>query len=160
MNAEDRKHVLRMFDHGLYIAGAGQGEAAIANAITWLTQCSFTPPLIMAAVRKDGRLHDLIIEKGAFAVNVVGKGQQEMVAAFFKPAQVEGSAMNGYRFAAGPATEAPLFTDCPAWFEARVRDIVERGDHTVFVAEIVAAGVRDPQAQALTLRDTPWSYGG
>lgn len=160
MNAEDRKHVLRMFDHGLYIVGAGQGDAAVANTITWLSQCSFSPPLIMTAVREEGRLHDLIIEQGVFAVNVVGKSQQEMVAAFFKPASVEADAMNGYRFAAGPDTGAPLFVDCPAWFEARVRDVVKRGDHTVFVAEVIAAGVRDPQAQALTLRDTPWSYGG
>jgi len=160
MNAEAKKHVLRMFDHGLYIVGAGHGEQAVANAITWLTQCSFTPPLVMMAVRREGRLHDLILDVGHFAVNVVGKDQQKMVSAFFKPAQVEGSMMNGYRFEAGPVTGSPLFVDCPAWFEAVVRDVVEGGDHTVVVAEVVEAGVHDPQAQALTLRDTPWSYGG
>lgn len=160
MKQEDRKHVLRLFDHGLYIVGAGQNEDVVANGVTWLSQCSFTPPLIMAAVRREGRLHDQIEKTGAFSVNVVGKGQQEMVATFFKPAQVSGNTMNGYRFEPGPATGAPLFVDCPAWFEVDVRDVVKRGDHTVFIAEVVEAGVRDPEAKALTLRDTPWSYGG
>lgn len=160
MKPEDRKHVLRMFNHGLYIVGAGQNENAVANGVTWLSQCSFNPPLIMMAVRKEGRLHDKIEKTGTFSVNIVGKDQQEMVAAFFKPAQVSGDTMNGYRFESGPATGSPLFLDSPAWFEAKVLDTIKRGDHTVFIAEVIEAGVRDPKAQILMLHDTPWSYGG
>jgi flavin reductase (DIM6/NTAB) family NADH-FMN oxidoreductase RutF len=48
----------------------------------------------------------------------------------------------------------------PAWLEARVTDKVERGDHTVFVGEVVAAGVRDAAVKPLLLSETPWSYGG
>jgi hypothetical protein len=34
------------------------------------------------------------------------------------------------------------------------------GDHTVFVAEFVNAGVRDAQSTPLLLRDTGMNYGG
>jgi flavin reductase (DIM6/NTAB) family NADH-FMN oxidoreductase RutF len=37
---------------------------------------------------------------------------------------------------------------------------VTYGDHTVVVAEVVEAGVRDPNARPLALRDTSWHYGG
>jgi flavin reductase (DIM6/NTAB) family NADH-FMN oxidoreductase RutF len=149
-----------MIDHGLFILGAGQGADAVANGVTWLTQASFTPPLIMVAIRVEGRLHAMVEQTGAFSVNVVGFDQQEMVQTFFRSAEVEGDRMNGYVFEPGPATGSPLFPDTPAWFEARVRDAVKGGDHTVFVAEVIEAGVRDAAAKALNLSDTSWQYGG
>ena len=160
MKQEDRKHVLRMLEHGLYILGAGEGESAVANAVTWLTQCSFQPPLVVAAIRVEGRLHDAVLEKKAFSVNILAEDQQDMASAFFKPSEVKANTMNGYAFEPGPETGSPLFVDTPAWFEARVQDVVIGGDHTVFVAEVVEAGVRDAEARTLILRDTPWSYGG
>ncbi len=160
MDAKAKKLALRMLVHGVYIVGAGKGEGAIANGVTWLTQASFEPPLIMAAIRVDGRLHDAILESGAFSVNLVAAEQQEMVKTFFKPAETRGETINGYAFEPGPATGSPIFVDAPAWFEAQVRHSFHGGDHTVFVAEVVEAGVRDPEAKPLALHDTPWQYGG
>ena len=160
MKQEDRQNVLRMIEHGLYILGAGEGENAVANAVTWLTQCSFQPPLVVVAIRVEGRLHDAVLDTGAFSVNMVAADQQDMASAFFRPSQVGGNTMNGYTFEPGAEAGSPLLIDSPAWFEARVRDVVTGGDHTVFVAEVVAAGVRDAEAKTLILRDTPWTYGG
>ena len=80
--------------------------------------------------------------------------------AFFRPAQLEDNKLNGYTFESGPVTGAPIFLDAPAWFECQVTDLVRRGDHTVVVAEVVEAGVRDPDATPMALRDTTWHYGG
>jgi len=49
--------------------------------------------------------------------------------------------------------------DPPAWFDCRVANEVGGGDHTIFVAEVVDAGVRK-DAEPLTLRDTGFFYGG
>jgi flavin reductase (DIM6/NTAB) family NADH-FMN oxidoreductase RutF len=73
---------------------------------------------------------------------------------------VDGDLLNGYRFEPGPETGAPVLVDVPYWFEARVTDTVKRGDHTVFVAEVVNAGVRDESVTPLLLRSTGMSYGG
>ena len=54
--------------------------------------------------------------------------------------------INGLAFEPGPETGAPLLLDLPAWFEARVTDMVKRGDHTVVVAEVINAGLRNPDA--------------
>jgi flavin reductase (DIM6/NTAB) family NADH-FMN oxidoreductase RutF len=40
-----------------------------------------------------------------------------------------------------------------------VVDEVRRGDHTIFVGEVVAAGVRREE-EPLTLRDAGFAYGG
>ena len=39
-------------------------------------------------------------------------------------------------------------------------DTIKRGDHTVFVAEVVGAGVRDAAATPMLLRSTGMNYGG
>jgi flavin reductase (DIM6/NTAB) family NADH-FMN oxidoreductase RutF len=53
-----------------------------------------------------------------------------------------------------------LLLETPYWFEATVTDTVKRGDHTVFVAEVVNAGVRDAKAAPMLLRSTGMNYGG
>jgi flavin reductase (DIM6/NTAB) family NADH-FMN oxidoreductase RutF len=73
---------------------------------------------------------------------------------------VEGNRINGYLFEPGPQTGAPLLVDLPTWFEARVTDAVKRGDHTIFVAEVINAGLRDPKARPLVMWNTGWFYGG
>ena len=160
MDKEAKKIALRMLVHGIYIIGAGEGEDAVANGVTWLTQASFEPPLVMAAIRVDGRLHDAVQKAGAFSVNLVSTEQQEMVQTFFKPAETRGATINGCAFELGPATGSPIFADAPAWFEVRVRHSFHSGDHSVFVGEVVEAGVRDADAKPLALHDTPWQYGG
>ncbi len=160
MNIEAKKAALRMLVHGVYIVAAGQGEDAIANGVTWLTQASFKPPLIMAAIRADGRLHEAILNTGAFSVNLVAAGQQEMVKTFFKPAETRENTINGYAFEPGPFTRSPIFVDAPAWFEVQVRHSFHSGDHSVFVGEVVEAGVSNADAKPLALHDTPWQYGG
>lgn len=160
MDPEVKKQVLRKSTYGMYIVTAGSGEEIAAGAVNWLSQASFTPPLIMVGIRGDGHLHPLIERSGTLAVNILAANLQGVAAAFFRPSQVEAGRINGYAFQPGPETGSPLLVDLPAWFEARVSDAVRRGDHTVFVAEVVGAGLRDAQAKPLVMWDTSWFYGG
>jgi flavin reductase (DIM6/NTAB) family NADH-FMN oxidoreductase RutF len=116
--------------------------------------------LIAAAVKTDNDTHRLIERTGTFAVNVLGEDQLDIGKAFFRSATLEGDTINGHPFEAGPETGAPLLVELPYWFEARVTDTVRRGDHTVFVAEVVNAGVRDDTATPMLLRATGMNYGG
>lgn len=81
---------------------------------------------------------------------------------FFRSTSREGNTLNGQPFEPGPATGAPLITACPWWFECRVTDTVKGGDHTVYVAEVVEAGVRDgaERRTPLLLRSTGMNDGG
>ncbi len=160
MDPEIRKRTLRLITYGLYVLTAADGEEIAAGTINWLSQASFNPPLVMVGVKRDSHLHALIERTGQFAVNILGAGQKEIAAAFFRPTQVSEGRLNGYPFERGPQTGAPLLLDLPAWFEARVTDAVRRGDHTVFVAEVIEAGLRDPDARPLEMWDTGWYYGG
>lgn len=158
MDLSEKKKALRLLTYGLYVVTARDNNGCAGGTITWLSQSSFEPPLVMAAVQRKSSLNQAITTSGAFAVHIVGKSQKQLASSFFKTATVEGDRLNGYRFEPG-VTGAPVLVDAPAWLECRVVQTAQRGDHTVFLAEVVAAGIRREE-EPLTLRDTGFFYGG
>ena len=158
MDPTAKKKALRMLSYGLCVATARDDSGPAAGTINWISQSSFTPPLVMAAIKADSGLHRAIAASRAFAVHIVGKSQKEMATAFFKGAQPSGNSLNGYRVETGE-TGAPLLVDAVAWFECRVVNELAGGDHIIFVGEVVGAGVRSDE-EPLTLRETGFSYGG
>jgi flavin reductase (DIM6/NTAB) family NADH-FMN oxidoreductase RutF len=156
-----KQSVLRKLPYGMYVMTAvGAGGAPAASTLTWISQCSFQPPLVMIAIQKTSKMHEAVEASGGLAVNLLGQEQREIAKAFFRAPAADAGRFGAHRYEPGPLTGAPLLTDVPAWLEARVTDKVERGDHTVFVGEVVAAGVRDAAVEPLLLADTPWNYGG
>lgn len=143
MNDDAKKTALRMIPYGLYVMTAQSKDGASVSAATvnWVTQVGFSPPLIVVGVKKDSGGHDLVKVTGTFALNILGKGQSQLAFAFFKPAQRKGDLLNEHSFRAG-TTGAPILDAVPAWVECKLIDTVERGDHSVFIGEVVEAGVR------------------
>ena len=158
MDQAAKKKALRMITYGLCVATSRDDSGPAAGTINWISQSSFTPPLVMAAIKADSALHRAIAASRIFAVHIVGKTQKDFATAFFKGAQPSGDLLNGYRVETGE-TGAPLLVDAVAWFECRVVNQITGGDHTVFVGEVVGAGVRSDE-EPLTLRETGFFYGG
>lgn len=153
-----KKNALRKLTYGLYIATAKGADKPAGGTVNWISQSSFDPPLVMAGIKRESNLHQAIEFSRAFAIHVVGKSQKSMATSFFKGAEEIAGKLNGYAYILG-ATGAPLLVDAPAWIECKVTDVLQRGDHTIFVAEIVDAGVRSDQ-EPLTMRDAGFSYAG
>ncbi|PYO36299.1 MAG: flavin reductase [Candidatus Rokuibacteriota bacterium] len=143
MDPNMKKTALRMIPYGLYVLTAESKAGAAAATVNWVTQASFTPPLVAVGVKADSGAHAVIKEANAFALNVLGKGQQAMAFTFFKPAERQGSMISGEPYRAG-ATGAPILVNAPAFVECRVVATVEKGDHSIFVGEVVEAGVARP----------------
>lgn len=149
MNEDAKKTALRMIPYGLYVLTAeGQDGSIAAATVNWVTQTSFEPPLVVVGVKTDSGAHALIKEKGTFALNVLGKGQQQMAFNFFKSHEREGDSIGGEAFEMSPAG-APLLLNTPAWVECRLVETVERADHSIFIGEVTEAGVRqEPDGRA------------
>ncbi len=158
LNPSTRKLVLKRFSYGLYIATTAHGEVMAATTVTWVSQASFEPPLIMMAANVEGNFYELLEKSGQFALHLLRRDQDAMAAKFFKPAIVADGKLSGYDFTIGEQTGSPILTDAPAWLECVVTDTVVRGDHTIVVGEIVALDAREEEFDELGLRDTPWSY--
>jgi flavin reductase (DIM6/NTAB) family NADH-FMN oxidoreductase RutF len=167
MDTNVKKTALRMIPYGLYVLTSESEAGAIAAAtVTWVTQASFEPPLVVVAVKADSYIHGVIKEAKAFALNVLGKGQQSVAYNFFKSAAREGQEIGGEAFHAGK-TGSPILESTPAFIECKLTDSVEIGDHSVFVGEVVDVGVAQepegrPDEATLWLKDLGDTifYGG
>ena len=88
MDVNAKKTALRMIPYGLYIiTGETKDGEAAASCINWVTQVSFEPPLVAVGIKADSNTHAVIAAAGAFALNVLGKGQNDKAYAFFKPVE-------------------------------------------------------------------------
>ena len=157
MDPNAKKTALRMIPYGLYVLTAESGADTAAATVNWVTQTSFAPPLVAVGVKADSHVHAVIKQASAFALNVLGKGQEAVAYTFFKPAERQGATISGQPYRAG-STGAPILANAPAFVECRLVATVEKGDHSLFVGEVVDAGVaRPPEGRAddatLWLRD-------
>ena len=140
MDTDAKKTALRMIPYGLYVLTAASGDEVAAATVNWVTQASFDPPLVVVGVKADSETYRVLSESGAFALNVLGKGQGDIATSFFKPSIREGNTINDEHFHAG-ITGSPILASTPAYVECRALDRVERGDHAIVVGEVVEAGV-------------------
>jgi flavin reductase (DIM6/NTAB) family NADH-FMN oxidoreductase RutF len=132
---------LRMIPYGIYIMTAEAEDGALAAAtVNWVRQTSFDPRLVVVGVKADSSAHEVVKKIGAFALNMLGKGQQGAAFTFFKPAERDGDTIAGEPVRAG-ATGAPIRASAGASIECKVAEIVERGDDHIVIGEVVEANV-------------------
>ena len=123
-------------------------DRILAATVNRVTHASFKQPLVAVGVKTDSQIHDIFKTAGDFALNVLGKGQQGAAYAFFKPAERDGQKIYGEPFRAG-STGVAVLENTPAFIECRLVTTVEKGDHSIFVGEVVDAGVtQDPEGHA------------
>lgn len=160
MDSAAKRTALRAITYGLVVVTAKHDGRVAGACINWLTQTSFEPPLVALGIKADSETHAVAKSAGRLAVNVLAHDQFDIAKSFFRPTEIEGTSINGFEFEDGPVTGAPLLLDAPYWWEAIVLDVLERGDHSLFLTEVVEAGVRDESRAPLELRPTGLNYGG
>ena len=142
MDQDAKKTALRMIPYGIYVLTAESKDGSVTAAtVNWVTQASFSPPLVVIGVKADSGAHSIVKESGTFALNMLGKGQQGVAFNFFKSHERDGDSIGGEAFEKG-ASGAPILICAPAWVECKLTDTIERGDHSIFVGEVIEAGVR------------------
>lgn len=159
LDEQAKKTMLRKIPHGLYICGVKDGDEVNGFTASWVMQGSFTPPLVVNCVKNDSTSHSMIKSSGVFALSVLEAGQKDLAQKFFKPLRRAGNKFEDVDFYLGSETGCPIISDTLGYVECRVIGCVEHGDHTVFVGEVVGAGVHR-EGDALLLESTGWNYGG
>ncbi|MFO7803798.1 MAG: flavin reductase family protein [Desulfovermiculus sp.] len=147
---------LGQMTYGLYVVTAGQGQRIGGMIASWVSQVSYSPPLIMLAVHPKRYTHALIQEGEGFALHVLDRGHKDFLARFKGPDPAE--KFSGLEWRAG-VTGAPVLADCPAYMECRVVDSMAPGNHTLFVGQIVQAEI-STEADLLTSLDYSGMYVG
>lgn len=151
--------VLRQLTYGLYVVGVcGRPEEANAFVASWVTQCSFDPPLLLAAVSRDSYSHDLLQQGRVFSVNLLARDQDEIARLLVKPSHRVGDKLGKVDYYQ-EVTGAPILRDALAFLECKLISSSSPGDHLVAIGEVVNAGGK-PRGAIMTCADLGWHYAG
>ena len=157
MNEKYRQQSLRMFSYGVYIiSSVNEGEYCVST-ITWVSQASFEPPMISVCIKRNSASYEIVKKRREFILHLLGNNQKELASTFFKPTIFEYEKLNGQEFSL--ENNLPLLKDIPAYIQCKVVEILENGDHPLFLAEVVDAKINN-DSNPLELRKTGWTYGG
>ena len=157
MDEQSRKTALRMISYGMYILTSKFEDDYCAATVTWVSQASFEPPLISVCIKGDSASYAVVKGRGEFLLHLLGEDQKDLAASFFKPSILDNGLINGQKYQL--QDDLPLLMAVPAYIKCRVLDILEKGDHPLFLAEVIDAVINE-ESKPLELRKTDWSYGG
>jgi len=158
MNPEHKKTILRKIPNGLFITTAKDGDTATGAVISFITQISIEPSLIALSIRKKSSFYDVAEKNEYLAIHLPSKDQQLMVSSFFKIKDKLHDSINGYGFR-WSNLDNPLLDDIPMILEVKIIEIIDKGDHQLFICEIVNTVLRQ-DVDMLAMTDTNWHYGG
>ena len=160
MDAAATQTVLRLFPCGVYaLTVRHEGEEHGITAI-WVTQTSFAPPMVAAAVENTSKAIGMIRDAHHFALNLLQQGQRELAGKLGRPSPGAPQKLKGIKTKPAPVSGAPVLTDALGWVDCRVVATLPSGDHTLVLGEVMAAGVEHDGAQPLTLREAGLEYAG
>jgi len=131
------QRALGQMTYGIYVLTTCYKKEINGMIASWVSQVSYEPLLLVAAVHPSRYSHGLIEQSGCFALHVPAKRQADFLRRFKGPDP--GRKFEGLAWRRGK-TGCPVIGDCLAWFECRVQQIYRPGNHTLFVGEVVAAG--------------------
>ncbi|MEW6614587.1 MAG: flavin reductase family protein [Thermodesulfobacteriota bacterium] len=127
---------LEKITYGLYILTTKMGKEINGMIASWVSQVSFSPPLVMVVIRKKRYSHKMVKESGVFALSVLGKDNSGLVSKF--KASTPEEKFKGIRWET-KTTGAPIIGETIAYMDCKLVDSIDTGDHTIFVGKIVDA---------------------
>jgi flavin reductase len=133
-DSKKQRQIMGQFATGVTVVttdGKAGPHGLTANAIASL---SLDPPLVLVAVEKKAHSLDYLTKNGCFAINILRVDQEEISRRFATPGPKDFAGLN----ITTAGTTAPILSDCVAFVDCRVVEILPGGDHEIFVGEIVA----------------------
>jgi flavin reductase (DIM6/NTAB) family NADH-FMN oxidoreductase RutF len=106
------------------------------TATAFLT-VSMAPPIILVSATTAASAFAMLRDAAAFAVNLLSPGQSDLAAAFAKPAAERVGLWEHTAWTADP-DGVPLLDGTTGAFSARVRQLVDAGDHTLVLGDVTA----------------------
>ncbi|MGD8285445.1 MAG: flavin reductase family protein [Desulfobacterales bacterium] len=136
---EEWVNVIQHMTYGIYVLTTSFKAEINGMIASWVSQVSYDPPLIMAAIHPHRYSHHLIEQSGCFALHIVQKQQSDFLIRFKDPDPK--SKFSSIQWSPGK-TGCPILKDCMAYLECEVKDSYAPGNHTLFIGKIVNARLK------------------
>lgn len=131
--------------YGLYLLTSGDIAEPRGMLISWVSQISGEPPLVMIAVRHNRAMLCMLERAGSFAVNLLPADGRDLVTKLARPAAER---FSGVELTQGPA-DLPILAQGPGALCCRTVEVLRPGDHAVLLGAVDHAVWRGGQAHSV-----------
>jgi len=133
------RQAMGSFPTGVTVVTVASDDGSMYGiTVNSFSSVSLDPMLVLVCLNATSRGVSLIERAGAFVVNVLSAGQQDISCWFADRYRPAGSTMfDGVPFEPG-VTGCPVLVDATASFDCRLRQSHRAGDHLIVLGEIVA----------------------
>jgi flavin reductase (DIM6/NTAB) family NADH-FMN oxidoreductase RutF len=119
------------------------GPQPWGTTVNSFTGISLDPPLVMVAIGQERSIHPIIERTRRFGVNILGEDSQALSDCFAgAPSTLPREAFCNADYVLGE-TGLPVLDSAIAYLCCDVQQVIEAGDHTMYLGRVVETGCRD-----------------
>lgn len=127
---EQLKEVMRLYPQGVAVATAGYQNTFYGMTVSSFTSVSLHPPLVLLAISKATKLHEVFTSSEIFAVNLLAEDQKSVSDRFAGRERVK-ERFEGIKFEL--VDGCPIIRGVRAYLVCRRWSTCESGDHTLLI---------------------------
>ncbi|GAA3678450.1 flavin reductase family protein [Nonomuraea antimicrobica] len=135
---------------GVAVITARDGRDDLGTTVSALMSVSLEPPLVLVSLASSGYLNEVLLRQDRWAASLLSSGQAAIASRFATAGRPSARLLvAGIPHHRGPRTDALVVEGGVAAIEAETVQVVPAGDHTLFVAAVLAVDYVDPAHQPL-----------
>lgn len=143
--------------YGIYVLASAQNAGPRAMVVSWVSQVSYSPPLLLVALRKNRPVIPAILGQNIFSLNLLKEEQIAWVDRFKRPNPSQDLGDYFGEVLVGTQKFYHL-KNAQAFWACRVVSKIDPGDHLLIVSEVLAASAE--KGKPLITSDCGKSYVG
>jgi flavin reductase (DIM6/NTAB) family NADH-FMN oxidoreductase RutF len=151
IDPREYRNAVGLFASGVTIITTRLGDVIHGMTANAVSSVSLDPTLLLVCIDRRARLHDLIQEAGAFAVNILAS-DQETLSGHFAGRGKDGAPPPGLRFVYGHEGDdggVPTIAGCLTAIRCAVEVTYAGGDHSILIGRVTELRPGPPDAAPL-----------
>ena len=135
---------------GVAVVTARDGRDDLGTTVSALMSVSLEPPLVLVSLASRGYLNEVLLRQDRWAASLLSSGQAAVASRFATAGRPSARLLvAGTPHHRGAHTEALVIEGGVAAIEAETTKVVPAGDHTIFIAAVLAVAYVDLSRQPL-----------
>jgi flavin reductase (DIM6/NTAB) family NADH-FMN oxidoreductase RutF len=133
------KATMGRFASGVTVVTTRLGALRAGLTVNAFCSLSLEPPLVLICVDRSSRVHDVMVQAGIFAANLLSVEQEAVSRCFAGQSKTRWEEFCGCATHA-VVTGAPVFDESLGFVDCSIVDVFPGGDHSIIVGRVEALG--------------------
>jgi flavin reductase (DIM6/NTAB) family NADH-FMN oxidoreductase RutF len=127
-------------DYPMVVVTAAAGDQRSGCLVGFSTQCSIHPPRYWVGISEKNHTHGVALAAEHLGVHFLGRHDERLASLFGGQTGDEVDKLANVEWRPASDGVTPMLTGVDRWFLGRVLQVVDAGDHTGFLVDVVDAG--------------------